>query len=411
MAAPLLITGLARAGIRLVGVAPRTALGLGRVTRALTSRRKDPRRRSPLWSRRRRRRRRRRIVVLALLLLMFLPPLVGGNGIADMAQQEQQMMSMLLAQCGDGGGSDGGGVPADMDLERVLAALRKVESSSYEGNYTLVNRWGAGGAYQFLPGTWVGDGGGDHRGYERAENAPKEVQDARAREHVQELLDQLDGPWDRVVALGWYLGPGPDGAPPFMHMPDSDPRWDQPRDGFGTTPRQYLQRFRDYYANAPAGSVSVSETAGLCRPGGDVPTTAERQAMLERARTWLTAVNGGPVAYCMCTDPSTYHDGWRADCSGFVSFVWQLDQPGADTVALQRHAEPIARDELQPGDIMLRPLPGGEGHVALFERWDENDPDYMWIIHQTPPRTTHERVRYDGYVARGFSPYRKTGVD
>lgn len=367
-------------------------------------------------------RRRIRWIVLALLLLFVLPMLTGWMG-AQAATQAQQAALHLQQYCngagatglgpdgvGAGGGSEESGstgrIPPGMDLDRALATLRKVESGSYEGNYTLDNGVGATGAYQFLDdGSW-----GNYRGYDQAKDAPPAVQDARAREHALDVLDALDGPWEREISLGWYLGRT--GAKPFMDMPDGDPRWDQPRDYFGTTPRTYLQRFRDYYAGAPGGSGSAGGDAELCGTGGaGGPTTAERQAMIDRAMTWLTASNGGPVPYCLCTDPGTYHDGWRADCSGFVSFVWQLDEPGANTVGLQEHAEQIPRDELQPGDIMLRPLGGSSGHVAVFERWDEDDPNAMWIIHQTPPHTTRERVSYDGYVADGFSPYRKTGLD
>lgn len=151
-----------------------------------------------------------------------------------------------------------GDLPGDMDMEKVLAAIRNIESGSPAGNYQLRNQWGAAGAYQFLAGTW-----GGHGGYSEAHLAPPGVQDERAREHVRELLVALDGPWDRVVSLGWYLGPGASGARPFMTMPLDDSRWDEPRDGYGTTARQYLEKFQEGY-----GGISGSVTPSYAGAGG-----------------------------------------------------------------------------------------------------------------------------------------------
>lgn len=59
-----------------------------------------------------------------------------------------------------------------------LACVRQRESG---GSYTVVNRSsGAGGAYQFLPSTWVGSGAAARTGVPRAELATPAQQDAEA---------------------------------------------------------------------------------------------------------------------------------------------------------------------------------------------------------------------------------------
>lgn len=72
--------------------------------------------------------------------------------------------------------STGGGAPANS----FLACVRNRES---RGNYSAVNpSSGAGGAYQFMPGTWAGAGFAARYGVPRAELATPAQQDAAAAE-------------------------------------------------------------------------------------------------------------------------------------------------------------------------------------------------------------------------------------
>lgn len=84
-------------------------------------------------------------------------------------------------------------------LDDFLAATKAKESG---GNYTVVNKdSGAGGAYQYMPGTWA-----NYKGYARAELAPPAIQDEKARIDAQNLFNRF-GNW-RDVAIAWYAGPG-----------------------------------------------------------------------------------------------------------------------------------------------------------------------------------------------------------
>ena len=56
--------------------------------------------------------------------------------------------------------------------------------------------------------------------------------------------------------------------------------------------------------------------------------------VLARAATWLAAWQGGPVPYLSSSDPATWFDGYRRDCSGYASMALGLPRPGLDTAAL-----------------------------------------------------------------------------
>lgn len=59
------------------------------------------------------------------------------------------------------------------------------------------------------------------------------------------------------------------------------------------------------------------------------------------------------------------YDGYRTDCSGFVSMCWELARPGLTTSTLGSVSRTISKDELQGGDALLN-----EGsHVVLFAGW------------------------------------------
>jgi hypothetical protein len=56
---------------------------------------------------------------------------------------------------------------------------------------------------------------------------------------------------------------------------------------------------------------------------------------------------------------------YRSDCSGFVSWSWNLPAPGQTTATLPSVSRYIPAVDLQPGDALDRP----GHHVVMFERW------------------------------------------
>lgn len=146
-------------------------------------------------------------------------------------------------------------------VEVVLATIRQMESG---GDYTARAAGStASGAYQFLDSTWAGFGG-----YPSAASAPAEVQDAKAAESVQAVLDDNSGNVGAVPAV-WYVG----------HLPAPDsPEWDEvPAPGAGNrlTVREYQTRWLTEFhnrvsrASGESGTSLVGEGVGVerCLPG------------------------------------------------------------------------------------------------------------------------------------------------
>jgi cell wall-associated NlpC family hydrolase len=59
------------------------------------------------------------------------------------------------------------------------------------------------------------------------------------------------------------------------------------------------------------------------------------------------------------------YDGYRTDCSGFVSMCWTLARPGLSTFTMHTVATNIGKDQLQPGDA----LNCDTQHIVLFGGW------------------------------------------
>ncbi|MFB2970221.1 S8 family serine peptidase [Aerosakkonema sp. BLCC-F183] len=83
--------------------------------------------------------------------------------------------------------------------------------------------------------------------------------------------------------------------------------------------------------------------------------------ILARAKKWVD--QGIPY------NQSAYYQGYRQDCSGFVSMAWQLPT-SAVTGTLPQYAITLnSKDELQPGDAINNCGIGNGGHVVLFVKW------------------------------------------
>jgi hypothetical protein len=82
-----------------------------------------------------------------------------------------------------------------------------------------------------------------------------------------------------------------------------------------------------------------------------------------------------------------WSDGYRQDCSGFVSMAWNL--PGNEwTGSLDQYGVRIAREELQPGDILLfhNPADPEKGsHVVIFGGWTDYTQSYYVAYESTRP--------------------------
>ncbi|MGA5202296.1 peptidoglycan-binding protein [Streptomyces variegatus] len=136
------------------------------------------------------------------------------------------------------------------------------------------------------------------------------------------------------------------------------------------------------------------------------PTAITRGEIINRAKTWVAA----KVPYSMS---AYWSDGYRQDCSGYVSMAWQL--PGNEwTGSLAQYAERITKEELQAGDILLfhnASDPEKGSHVTIFGGWTDDAHTHYTAYEQTRPHTRRQSTPYaywndsDRYV-----PYRYKGV-
>jgi len=97
-------------------------------------------------------------------------------------------------------------VPANAsDVDKVLATIRTRESG---GNYGAQAKGSsASGAYQFIDSTWQAQAkkAGIGTEFKSAKEAPKEIQDAVAKNYVQDILKQAGGDVSKVPNA-WYTG-------------------------------------------------------------------------------------------------------------------------------------------------------------------------------------------------------------
>ena len=93
--------------------------------------------------------------------------------------------------------------------------------------------------------------------------------------------------------------------------------------------------------------------------------------------------------------------GYRSDCSGFVSYMWNLDNNinkggprtrGKGKNNLIYWGEKIKKSELKKGDILLVP----DRHVILFDKWLNNKYYYGYEVCNIPKCRgfKHQLIKY-----------------
>ncbi|TXS09014.1 MULTISPECIES: peptidoglycan-binding domain-containing protein [unclassified Streptomyces] len=138
--------------------------------------------------------------------------------------------------------------------------------------------------------------------------------------------------------------------------------------------------------------------------------TLSRDTMINRARTWLTADKGGPVPYNM---ERNWKDGYRQDCSGFVSMALGLGKPGLNTVGLADSRNGVTKrlssvSQLKKGDLLIdySTTDGDFRHVVIFEKWVNASHSAYWAYEQRGTYgTTHRQLRY-GIGSDNYDPFR-----
>ncbi|MEZ4222773.1 MAG: hypothetical protein R3B13_17665 [Polyangiaceae bacterium] len=101
-----------------------------------------------------------------------------------------------------------------------------------------------------------------------------------------------------------------------------------------------------------------------------------RRTAIERGFTWYDA----QVPYSQ----SSQYDGYRTDCSGFVSMCWQLGSSYTTANFIQDTNDWTSLgsfEELVPADAMVY-RSGGAGHIVMFVGWNDSAHSEACVLEQ-----------------------------
>ncbi|WP_369170964.1 peptidoglycan-binding protein [Streptomyces sp. R28] len=169
------------------------------------------------------------------------------------------------------------------------------------------------------------------------------------------------------------------------------------------------QKETDYGPEPEADSKLVTQVSELSTMA---TATLSPDTMINRARTWLTANNGAPVPYSM---ERTWKDGYRQDCSGYVSMALGLGKPGLNTVGLADSRVTTrlsSTSQLKKGDLLIdySTTDGDFRHVVIFEKWADTSHSAYWAYEQRGTYgTTHRQLSY-GIGSDNYDPFRPVNL-
>ncbi|MFD9692613.1 peptidoglycan-binding protein [Kitasatospora sp. NPDC059146] len=193
-----------------------------------------------------------------------------------------------------------------------------------------------------------------------------------------------------VAAVGTAIGGGTAAAAPAPGPTPGGSSTAQP-------PRTPQGEVSGLYGQDPGARSAAPQPAAQ-------PVTRAR--IIQRAQAWVDqAVPYGMGRY--------WSDGYRQDCSGFVSMAWGLGS-SQTTWTLPNFAERIDRNDLQPGDALIYNNPANPqagSHVTIFGGWTDSSRTRYVAYEQTSPGTRKRSTPYAYWNNSGsYLPYRYTGL-
>ena len=95
-------------------------------------------------------------------------------------------------------------------------------------------------------------------------------------------------------------------------------------------------------------------------------------------------------------------DGYRQDCSGYVSYSWASSTSGGGHVTsnMQEICTKISKNDLKKGDAILKP----SQHVVLFGGWIDSDAFYEYAEHQSGDVCRKSTGSYNYFATNGYFP-------
>ena len=124
-----------------------------------------------------------------------------------------------------------------------------------------------------------------------------------------------------------------------------------------------------------------------------------RDEIIGRAQRWVDL----GVSYSQVH----YFESYRQDCSGMVSMAWRLDRSYSSRT-LAPHGIQITRDELQPGDMLLK----YDYHANIFYKWADSEHTWYWALEQSGSvgHAVNRLTRYPYWDKDEVYPFRSPAV-
>ncbi|HEY8076684.1 MAG TPA: hypothetical protein VIF62_21310 [Labilithrix sp.] len=150
------------------------------------------------------------------------------------------------------------------------------------------------------------------------------------------------------------------------------------------------------------GDTSDDLISAACSKSIVANVSGARRTALDRGLAWFDA----RVPYSQ----SRTHDGYRTDCSGFVSMAWQLGTSyttASFATGAAQNTLLASYDQLLPGDAIVH-RSGGAGHVVLFAGWQDAAKSTACVIEEENTKLGMQfHVRTAASLrAGGFKPIR-----
>ena len=129
-----------------------------------------------------------------------------------------------------------------------------------------------------------------------------------------------------------------------------------------------------------------------------------RSEIIERGIGWLADGN-------LYSRDGAYHDGYRRDCSGFISMAWQFTANPSTAYfppfVSGKYAVSLASfDDMVPGDAINKTFRNPYGHVMLFAGWASADHRQLYFMHHSKTGTPVALVQVSRNSLGDFTPIR-----
>jgi hypothetical protein len=145
-------------------------------------------------------------------------------------------------------------------------------------------------------------------------------------------------------------------------------------------------------------AVAIVASANLAAPAdagaATRAKTITRTKVIERSRSWVRK----RIMYSQ----RSYYQGYRRDCSGFVSMSWAMGT-SYTTRSLPSVAKRISTSNLRPGDAVITP-----GHAVIFGGWKSKRSRTFYAYEErTWGKPAMKTVRR---ITSGSKAYRRPGI-